>query len=761
MASSAVGIASVSQTHSEAAAIHPTDAHQEPTTLSISASEKEPRNNQNLVSSAAAASSGSVAFAGLLPSNWTPESPTSKNNLEAIEQAVKNAAKTNPGVLNDMDTSHDERAENSDENHDNTAHLSNSTGQHDPELSSLTSLPVVSNAVPVSSTHSVAISATSTSSAVPLTGSAAPLTSVLDTASSSSTALISNSLSSSTTPSMGLTMDAPFKVAPPPSTSGQDGLLLLASAGASTSLGTGTTTLNTSTDVNFGLGNPSKRVKSFNLEFDPAKTLRCILCSETQLASILDVDDDLCVKINQSFAYECPKCQYESKTQPAAKRKKPRGKKKTGDMMVPDEAASMLLAMSAGKDGSAPSVPTPGQPLSAAEKERYSKSQLFNGLQIGLRVVICRCSNKSRSDIIIRRPTLEGQTGVVVSLPKYPCTWVGVRLEDGSGEVVKVRSSNFRMMGADAAGQTVPVQTDRLRKSLLFNNLGPGQKVLVLSHKKYKPRTGFPIHATVICQPPAFPCTWLTVKVDEDGETLKVRTSQIARDFAEAKEMMARNEENERRKEAKRQAEATSLGFRPAIADLPKGMMPPNFGSFVAGQPLNLNVLLAMGASTSTAGKDGGLAGLPLPAMPLTSSSHSLLNGPPSANLGMHGFANPFTAGPQIVKLPTTSMPPLPASGSALASLTPVPMPTASLSISNSSTAGPTTASSAPSVSSVNPIIPLSTTTSLQPSLVMPAMATSTSTTSQAALIPAVTSTTNQPLLSPLKLPSETTDPKM
>ena len=95
---------------------------------------------------------------------------------------------------------------------------------------------------------------------------------------------------------------------------------------------------------------------------------------------------------------------------------------------------------------------------------------------------------------------------MVVSLPKYPCTWVGVRLENGSGEVVKVRSSNFRMMGADAdSSKTVPVQTDRLRKSLLFNNLQPGQRVLVLSHKKYKPRGGFPIHATVVCQPPSFP----------------------------------------------------------------------------------------------------------------------------------------------------------------------------------------------------------------------------------------------------------------
>jgi hypothetical protein len=58
--------------------------------------------------------------------------------------------------------------------------------------------------------------------------------------------------------------------------------------------------------------------------------------------------------------------------------------------MVPDEAASTLLAMSSGRDLNSSGISTvflgevdpEGDPakLSAAEQERYSKSQLFNGV---------------------------------------------------------------------------------------------------------------------------------------------------------------------------------------------------------------------------------------------------------------------------------------------------------------------------------------------------------------------------------------------
>lgn len=116
----------------------------------------------------------------------------------------------------------------------------------------------------------------------------------------------------------------------------------------------------------------------------------------TRLASLLDVDPDLCSRINKVFAYECAKCQYEIKTRPAAaKRKRPR--KKNKDVMVPDEAASTLLAMSSGRDlstnglaasnglssvilGEAAGDEDLAGQMSAAEQERYSRSQLFNGV---------------------------------------------------------------------------------------------------------------------------------------------------------------------------------------------------------------------------------------------------------------------------------------------------------------------------------------------------------------------------------------------
>ncbi len=116
-------------------------------------------------------------------------------------------------------------------------------------------------------------------------------------------------------------------------------------------------------------------------------------------------------------------------------------------------------------------------------------------LTIGQAVVICHCKNNTRTCIARRRPELVGARGRVTSIPIYPCTWVGVEM-DGSGEYLKLRSSNFDIV--NEAGAVMPVQTERLRRSIIFNALGPGSKVRILHHKRYTPSGGFPVIATIL-----------------------------------------------------------------------------------------------------------------------------------------------------------------------------------------------------------------------------------------------------------------------
>lgn len=91
--------------------------------------------------------------------------------------------------------------------------------------------------------------------------------------------------------------------------------------------------------------------------------------------------------------------------------------------------------------------------------------------------------------------------GEVVAIPVYPSTWVSVRL--ATGEVVKLRSPNFEIINEEQG--VVPVQTDRLRRSLVFNALGPGAKISILHHKRYTPASGFPVTATIMDNTPVFP----------------------------------------------------------------------------------------------------------------------------------------------------------------------------------------------------------------------------------------------------------------
>ncbi len=136
------------------------------------------------------------------------------------------------------------------------------------------------------------------------------------------------------------------------------------------------------------------------------------------------------------------------------------------------------------------------------ERERtHAEITLPHQLKIGSRISIKSCVLSGTSDITLRHPELLGAEGIVCSIPVYPCTWVGVRLDSGS--LVKLRSSNFDLKDKDD-GQPIPVQTDRLRKSLFFNSLRKGDEILIMTHPTLRPRSGFPIVATVV-QVPMFP----------------------------------------------------------------------------------------------------------------------------------------------------------------------------------------------------------------------------------------------------------------
>jgi hypothetical protein len=118
--------------------------------------------------------------------------------------------------------------------------------------------------------------------------------------------------------------------------------------------------------------------------------------------------------------------------------------------------------------------------------------------------VICVSRSGSKSDLLQRRPELKGRDGEVISLPVYPSTWMTVKLEP-HGEIAKVRSTNLEV--CNGGTRSLPVQTERLRRSLTFHTLSPGCKVRILHHTRYKPRPplAFPVTATIIAESNAEP----------------------------------------------------------------------------------------------------------------------------------------------------------------------------------------------------------------------------------------------------------------
>lgn len=152
------------------------------------------------------------------------------------------------------------------------------------------------------------------------------------------------------------------------------------------------------------------------------------------------------------------------------------------DVLLPSRAACCLL----------------NRPLRISHTCHYG-TPTVSKLSVGCKVVISACPRAGSGDITARRPELNGAEGTVCSIPVYPCTWVGIRLHNG-GEVIKVRSSNFVLK--DLHGEPIiPVQTDRLRKSLFFNGLKAGTAIHILNHNSYRPPGGFPALAVVITVP--------------------------------------------------------------------------------------------------------------------------------------------------------------------------------------------------------------------------------------------------------------------
>eukprot|EP00049_Salpingoeca_infusionum_P002380 m.56165 g.56165 ORF g.56165 m.56165 type:complete len:518 (-) comp11545_c0_seq1:503-2056(-) len=76
------------------------------------------------------------------------------------------------------------------------------------------------------------------------------------------------------------------------------------------------------------------------------------------------------------------------------------------------------------------------------------------------------------------------------------------------------------------------VQTERLSKSIFFNRLKVGVEVFVLDvpRKKLPPNADYSKHGQLatIVRVPVYPSTWLTAKLAETSQLVKVRTSQVA-----------------------------------------------------------------------------------------------------------------------------------------------------------------------------------------------------------------------------------------
>ena len=193
------------------------------------------------------------------------------------------------------------------------------------------------------------------------------------------------------------------------------------------------------------------------------------------------------------------------------------------------------------------------------------------------------------SCITHRYPEVDNQDGVVLSVPTYPNTRVTVRLPNLDNRVIKVstaaqvaagdapfllcclgrpgraprrasalpaprhglrsplslrpaparlfmlppspqlRSSNFRI---NEEGVGAYVQTERLSRSMFFNQLREGMEIVLLDcARKDLPSGDDPEQhgeRAVIVKVPVYPSTWLTARKNASGKMVKVRTSKIA-----------------------------------------------------------------------------------------------------------------------------------------------------------------------------------------------------------------------------------------
>lgn len=76
------------------------------------------------------------------------------------------------------------------------------------------------------------------------------------------------------------------------------------------------------------------------------------------------------------------------------------------------------------------------------------------------------------------------------------------------------------------------VQTERLSRSMFFNQLQEGMEVVLLNQpRKSLPPNDDPLNygeLAVISKVPVYPSTWLTAIIKDTGEITKARTSRIA-----------------------------------------------------------------------------------------------------------------------------------------------------------------------------------------------------------------------------------------
>eukprot|EP00049_Salpingoeca_infusionum_P003396 m.66162 g.66162 ORF g.66162 m.66162 type:complete len:509 (+) comp12104_c0_seq2:156-1682(+) len=238
------------------------------------------------------------------------------------------------------------------------------------------------------------------------------------------------------------------------------------------------------------------------------------------------------------------------------------------------------------------------KPIVLSETEREMRSQRFHTLEPGMKIIIAKCPSNVKSDITRRRPELAGQKGTVISTPKYPCTWVGIELES-TKEHIKLRSSNFKLSTGKSTEGLLPIHTDRLRRSMIFNQLRIGQRVKVTQHRKFN--DGNPFYAQVV-QTPAFPSTWVTCITEGDTPiSIKVRTSQIEYEKEDCKKLVSQQMPVRRRK--RRPSSSKMMGSLPSQVEgtAKTGPQPITHSAIATSMPSQVPVVASQSPSHSTA----------------------------------------------------------------------------------------------------------------------------------------------------------------